>query len=186
MMVATCTAPLEPPNVVTLAVNDPNAVGPVVSVTVNCEVVAPVTEPTAPRLKTTELLDGVAEKLLPLTTIVGAFWTKLAAFDVTVGGATIVATCVAAELPVPATVTVAFTGPVDVGRVVNVTVNCAFVAAVTVPTAPELKTTESFAGVTEKFVPLMTIVGAFCARLEKFAVTVGVAPPPAIVAVHIP
>ena len=51
--------------------------------------------------------------------------------------------------------------PAEVGGVENVTVNWVAVAAVTLPTAPRLKTTVLLAGVAEKFVPLMTIDGAF-------------------------
>src|SRR5262249_9282294 len=60
--------------------------------------------------------------------------------------------------------------PRFVGWVVNVTVNCVALAAVTVPAAPSSKVTLSLAGVAEKPIPLITTVGAFLARLAVFGV----------------
>ena len=74
----------------------------------------------------------------------------------------------------PKTLTLAFKMPVAFGCVVNVTVSCVAVAAVTVPTAPNaVNVTVLFAGVVEKFVPVRRIVGAFCARFDVFAISVG-------------
>ena len=79
-----------------------------------------------------------------------------------VGTAVIVATCTAPVLP-PKTTTMAFKAPVEVGCVENVTVNCVALAEVTFPTAPRLNATVLFAGVVEKFVPLITTVVTLCA-----------------------
>ena len=166
--VATCTAPLLPPKTVTFAVRLPVLVGGVEKVTVSEFAVALVTVPIAPRLKTTVLFAAVVSKFVPAITIVVAFCARFAVFGVTVGGATIVATCVGPVVPV--TVTVAFSGPGAVGCDVNVTVNCVALAAVTLPAAPLSNTTESLASVVEKPFPLMTIVGAFCARFAAFGV----------------
>ena len=94
---------------------------------------------------------------------------------VIVGARTIVATCTVAVDP-PKTVTLAFSAPVELGSVENVTVNCVAVAAVTVPTAPSVvNDTALFAGVVEKLVPVMIIVGAFRARFALLVVIVGAA-----------
>ena len=158
-------------------------VGTVEKVTVSCVVVAAVTVPIAPRLKATELLAGVVEKLVPLMVrvkVVGALSARLSVLAVTVGEATTVATCVAAPLVPPSVVTIAVRLPVPVGTVEKVTVSAVAVAAVTLPTAPRvLKATLLLAGVTaSKPVPLMVrvkVVGALSARLAVLLVTVGAA-----------
>ena len=61
-----------------------------------------------------------------------------------------------------------------VGLVENVTVSEVAVAAVTVPTAPLLKTTVLLAAVGSKPKPLMVIVVALAARLAVLLVTTGV------------
>ena len=69
-------------------------------------------------------------------------------------------------------VTTAVRLPGVVGGVVKVTTNLLEVAKMIVPIAPLLKVTVLLAGVVEKPVPLMTIVGAFIARFVVFVVTV--------------
>ena len=76
--------------------------------------------------------------------IVPAFMARLAVLAVTTG--VIVATWTAVPLPTPSVLTTAVRLPA-VGAVENVTVSEVVVAAVTVPTAPLLKTTVLLAGV---------------------------------------
>jgi hypothetical protein len=57
--------------------------------------------------------------------------------------------------------------------VVKVTTNLLEVAKMIVPIAPLLKVTVLLTRMVEKPVPLMTIVGAFIARVVVFVVTVG-------------
>ena len=166
-----------------MAVRLPRPVGTVEKVTVSCVAVAAVTLPTAPRvLKATVLLEGVVEKLVPLMVrvkVVGALSARLSVLAVTVGAATTVATCTAAPLVPPSVVTMAVRLPRPVGTVEKVTVSCVAVAAVTLPTAPNvLKATLLLAGVVSKPVPLMVrvkVVGALRARLSVLLVTVGAA-----------
>lgn len=87
-------------------------------------------------------------------------------------GRTKVATCTAIPLDPPYDVTVAVRAPVFVDAVVNDTVSCVAVAALTVPTAPKLSTTV-FPPAGLKPVPIMTSVRAFRARLAVLRVTVG-------------
>jgi hypothetical protein len=63
--------------------------------------------------------------------------------------------------------------PAVAGLVENVTVSDVDVAAVTVPTAPLLKTTVLFPATGLKFVPLMVTVVEFAARLVVVRFTVG-------------
>jgi hypothetical protein len=70
-------------------------------------------------------------------------------------------------------VTTAVRLPRVVGCVVKVTTKLLEVDAVTVPEAPLLKVTVLLAGVVEKPVLLMIIVGALLARYAVFVVTVG-------------
>ena len=72
-------------------------------------------------------------------------------------------------------VTTAVSLPMAEGWVLKVTVSEVAVAAVTVPTAPSLKTTALPAAVGEKLVPEMVRVGALIARLTVLKVTVGAA-----------
>ena len=64
------------------------------------------------------------------------------------------ATCTAEPLLTPLVVTTAVSPPAAAGLKENVTVSVVAVAAVTVPTAPLLKTTVLFAAVTSKPKPL--------------------------------
>jgi len=75
----------------------------------------------------------------------------------------------------PLEVTIAVRVPMLAGSVVMVTVNWVEVAAVTVPTALLLKRTELLAGVVEKPVPLMVIVGVLIEKIVVLGVTVGAA-----------
>ena len=169
--VATCTAvPLEPPLEVTTAVRDPRDNVPP-SVAVSCVVVAAVTV-AVPELKTTVLLAAVVEKLVPAMSICVALIARFEALKVTVGAATMVATCTAPVDP-PKTVTLAVREPRD-SVPPSVTVSWVAVAAVTVA-VPELKTTVLLAAVVEKLVPAMSICVALIARFEALKVTVGAA-----------
>src|SRR5262249_53496486 len=93
--VATCTAdPLPTRVLVTTGVKLPALVGLVVNVTVSEVALAVVTLPTAPPLKTTVLLPGVAEKPTPLMMILLTFAGSTAELMVTTG--VTVAICTAA------------------------------------------------------------------------------------------
>ena len=70
-------------------------------------------------------------------------------------------------------VTTAVRFPRVVGGVLKVTTNLLEVAKMIVPIAPLLKVTVLLDGEVEKPVPLMTILGAFIARVVAFVVTVG-------------
>ena len=170
-MVATCTAPVDPPKTVTLAVREPrDSVPP--SVTVSWVAVAAVTV-AVPELKTTVLLAAVVEKLVPAMSICVALIARFEALKVTVGAATMVATCTAPVDP-PKTVTLAVREPRD-SVPPSVTVSWVAVAAVTVA-VPELKTTVLLAAVVEKLVPATRrLVALLIARLVEFNVTVGAA-----------
>ena len=75
----------------------------------------------------------------------------------------------------PLEVTTAVRAPMIAGSVFMVTVNWVEVAAVTVPTALLLKRTVLLAGVVEKPVPLMIIVGVLIEKIVVLGVTVGAA-----------
>ncbi len=157
--------------VVTIAVNEPDVVGLVLNVTVNDVAVADVTVPTAPLLKTTVLLPAVRLKPVPVMVTVLALAFRLPVLLVTLFGTA--ATCTAVPLPTPETVTTAVNAPAA-GLVENVTVSEVAVAAVTVPTAPLLKTTVLLAAVVLKPVPAMVIVAAAFESVAVLLVTVGV------------
>ncbi len=168
--VATCTAvPLLTLLLVTMAVRLP-AAGLVEKVTVSEVAVALVTVPTAPLFSTTVLLAGVVLKPVPAMVMVAAELDRLAVLNVTVG--VTVATFTAAPLLMLLVVTIAVRLPAD-GRVENVTVSEVAVAAVTVPTAPLLKTTVLLAAVVLKPVPVIVTVLELDARLVLTWVTVG-------------
>jgi len=112
-----------PPFEVTTAVNAPAIWGCVVKVTVNLIGVAPVTLPITSRLKFTVLLPGVVSNPEPLIIIMGALTVRLLVLEVTVGAATILATCTALLLLPPFVLTIAVRLPVAVGCVVKATVN---------------------------------------------------------------
>ena len=144
--------PLLTPLVVTVAVKLPAAIGLVANVTVSEVEVAEVTVPTAPSLKDTVLLPGVASKPKPLMVSVVALAARLAVLLVTAGR------------PWPpgrprrcdrrSVVTTAVRLPRLVGLVPNVTVSGSRSPTVTVPTAPLLKTTVLWAAVGSKPKPL--------------------------------
>lgn len=124
---------------VTDAVRAPAAVGLLENVTVRDVADAAVTTPTAPLLKVTAFLEGTTSKPNPLMVTVLAFAARLALLDVMTG--VTVATWIAFPLALLFVVTIAVKLPGPVGLVENVTVRVVAVAAVTVPTAPLLKTT---------------------------------------------
>lgn len=156
IIVATCTAePLITPPEVTMAVKLPADIGLVLKVTVSEVVVAAVTVPTAPLLNETVLLAAVALKPVPLIVIVAAFAAKSAVELVTVGAS--VATWTGVPLLIPFVETTAVNRPAD-GTVENEMDNEVDVEAVTVPTAPLLKTTVLSPGVVLKPVPVMVMV----------------------------
>ena len=82
---------------VTTALNAPS-VSPVMPVTVKEVAVEAVTVPVPDGLKTTVLLPGVVEKLVPVIVRVVALLARFAVLCVTVGGGITVATCTAAPL----------------------------------------------------------------------------------------
>src|SRR5437879_5284757 len=133
--------------------------GFVEKVTVSEVVVAAVTVPTAQSLKTTLLLAAVASKPVPVMEIVLAVAVRWLVLIVTVGAVIAVetvATCTAAPLLAVLFVTTAVRFPTAVGLVENVTLIVVAVAAVTVPTAPSLKTTVLCAATGSKPKPLIT------------------------------
>ncbi len=170
--VAICTAePLDSPLEVTMAVRLPEVCGFFENVTVNAVALALVTSPMAPLFNTTELLVAVASNPKPLMTMVVALANRSLVLLVTTG--VTVATCTAGPLEMLFEVTTAVKLPALVGFVEKVTVNDVAVAAVTVPTAPLLNTTELLAAVKSKPVPLMVIVLALAASPEVLLVTTG-------------
>ena len=93
---------------------------------------------------------------------------------VTVGAATMLATCTALPLVPPKDVTTAVRLPVGFGGFVKFTINCVVVAEVTLPTAPLLNVTVFILAVGTKFVPVIVKVVALIAIPPVFWVTVGV------------
>ncbi len=169
--VATCTAePLDLLLVVTTAVMLPTEVGRVLSVTVSVVAVAAVTEPTAPLVSVTVLLLADVSKPKPLmvSVVLPAPW--FAVLLVTTGITE--ATCTAAPLGTPLTVTIAVRLPA-LGAVEKLTVSEVAVAEVTVPTAPLLNVTTLFSAVVLKFVPAIVKVAVLAVKLAVLAVTVG-------------
>lgn len=157
---------------VTTAVRTSGDVGFVLKVIVSEVVVAAVTVPTAPLLKTTVLLAAAVSNPNPLIVRVVASANRLDVLLVTTG--TTVETCTAVPLLRPLVVTMAVKLPAEVGAVVRFTVSVVAVAAVTVPTAPLLKTTVLLAAVVENPVPVIVILLAFAARRAVvFDVTTG-------------
>ena len=176
MTVATCTAvPLLKALEVTTAVRLPT-VGLVMKVTTICVGLEEVTEPPAPRFRTTELLPLLLAKPNPLIVRVAAEVERLAVLCVTTG--ITVATCTGVPLlkAVPlVTATDAVRKPAFTGVVVKVTVSEVADAAVTLPTAPRVpNVTTLLAGVVEKPKPAITTVAAFAAMLAVFKVTTGI------------
>ena len=119
--------------------------------------VAEVTLPTAPLLKVTVLLPTVSNPVPAMVSVV-ALIARLFVFKVTVGAATMLATCTALPLVPPKEVTTAVRLPMVVGGVVKLTINCVAVAEVTLPTAPLLKVTVLLAAVVLNPVPAMVSV----------------------------
>lgn len=158
---------------VTTAVRSPTAVGRVDSVTVSNVVVAVVTVPTAPLLKTTEFRFAVALNPAPAITIVVALMGSPAMLFVTTG--TTVATWTAVPLAIVLVVTIAVILPSTFGRVASVTVSAVVVADETVPTAPLLKTTVLRFATGSKPNPLMVIVVAVMPSPDVLLVTTGTA-----------
>lgn len=154
-----------------MAVNGPDTAGRAENNTVNDVELAAVTAPTTPLLKTTVLFLGVVLKPVPVMVIVLALALRVVVKLVTVTGT--VATWTAEPLLIPFVVTIAVRLPAA-GLVENVTVNEVAVAALTVPTAPLLKTTRLLAGVVLKPVPAIVIVVAELAKLLLSLVTDGV------------
>ncbi len=139
--------PLLTPLVVTTADKLPAEVGFVENVTVSVVGVAAVTVPTAPLLKATVLLLALVSKPEPLIVTRVALAATLVVLVVTVG--LTVATLTADPLLTPLERTTAFKSPA-VGLVENVTLSNVAVADVTVPMAPESKTTVLFPAVVSK------------------------------------
>jgi hypothetical protein len=170
---ATCTAkPLLKLLVVTAAVKDPAAAGLVENVTVSDVVEAEVTVPTALLLKMTVLLPAVGSNPKPLIVTVFALAARLAVLLVTTG--VTLATWTAEPLLTLFVVTTAVKLPAVAGFVENVTESAVGVAAVTVPTAPLLKTTVLRDAIASKPKPLIVSVEDVAARLAVLVVTTGV------------
>ena len=164
---------LAPPKDVTTAVRLPRA-GAFAKVTINWVAVALVTVP-VPLLKVTRLLPAMVLNPVPaMVSVVALIARLLVVFKVTVGAATMVATCTAMPLVPPKDVTIAVKLPIMLGGVVKFTVNEVVVAEVTLPTAPLLKVTVLLPTVLNP-VPAMVSVVALIARLFVFKVTVGAA-----------
>ena len=173
LTVATCTAaPLARLLEVTTAVKLPIVVGFVLKVTVSDVAVAAVTVPAAPRLNTTVLLAGVGSKPSPEMMTVAALGARFAKLLVRRG--TTAATCVAEPLLRLFVVTIAVRLPADVGLSESVTLREVGVAAVTVPTAPPLRTTVLFAEIESKPNPLIVSVVTPGVTCVEVVVTTGV------------
>lgn len=154
--------PLVTELVVTTAVKLPSEVGLVVNLTESVVAVAPVTFPTAPRLKETVLFAKVVSKPKPLMVKVSELKARFDTLVVTTG--LMVATCTAVPVLTPWVTTVAVRLPA-LGRVESVTVSAVEVALVTVPTAPLLKVTTLLTAVVSKPKPLMVNVDSSPPRL---------------------
>lgn len=158
---------------VTTAVRSIAVAGVVENRTVSDVGEADVTVPTAPSLNTTVLFAAVVSKPNPLIVSVVASARRLDVLAVTTG--VTVATWTADPLLWLFVVTTAVRLPADVGDVERFTVSVVAVAAVTVPTAPLLKTTVLLAAVVENPTPLMVSDVPFAARRRvEFAVTTGI------------
>ncbi len=169
---ATCTADaLSSPFEVTIAVRLPADRGRLENVTVSDVAVALVTSPMAPLLKTTVLLAAVVSKPKPAIVSVPVLAARSVVLEVTTGMT--VATSMAGPLEIELEVTTAVRLPALVGLVEKVTVSEVAVAAVTVPTAPLLKTTVLLAAVKSKPKPLMVMVLASAARSAALVVMTG-------------
>jgi hypothetical protein len=164
-----------PPKDVTTALSACVLVGLEENETTSDVVVADCTVPAAPRLNDTRLAPGVAAlKPVPRIIIDAESAPRLDVTCVTVGAATIVATCTAAPLEPPNDVTTAVRDP-RFGACVNVRVSDVDVAEATV-NAPLLRTTWLPAAVESKPVPAMTsVAGELTALLTRLCETVGAA-----------
>ena len=172
MTVATWTAvPLAMVFVVTIAVILPSTFGRVESVTVRLVSVAVVTVPTAPLLSTTVFRFATGSKPKPLMVKVVAVILSPVVLPVTTG--TTFATLIAAPLDRLFVVTTAVRLPLAIGFVLSVTVKEVAVAAVTVPTAPLLRTTEFRFAIGSNPRPLIVRVVAVAARFDVLLVTTG-------------
>jgi hypothetical protein len=139
--------------------------------TVNCVAVAAVTIPTAPLLNTTVLFPGVV--LNPNPRIVRVVVDKVIAAVLEVTEGITFATWTALPLETELVVTTAVRLPTVVGFVSIRTVSDVAVAAVTVPTAPLLKTTVFLAKFVSNPTPLITTLAAPAERLAVLDVTIG-------------
>lgn len=167
-----CTAdPLLNALDVTLAVMLPTVSGLEEKVTVRVVLEALVTVPTAPLLKVTKLSSGVELNPNPLITTVDAFAAKSVVLLVIMG--LTVATLIGAPLLALLEVTTTVKSPAACGFVEKVTVSVVAVAAVTVPTAPLLKTTLVFAALVSKPNPLIVMVSALASKSLLLLVTTG-------------
>ncbi len=157
--------------VVTTAVRDPTVDGLVENVTVRDVVVAAVTVPTAPLLKTIVFREATGSKPRPAIVNVAEFAPRFAVLLVKAGMT--LAICTAAPPATPLVVNVAVRLPADAGLVVNDTVRVFRVAAVTVPTAPLLKTRILRDATVSNAKPLIVIVVLLADRLAVLLVIAG-------------
>ncbi len=133
--------------------------------------VAEVTVPAAPLLNVTTLSVAVVSKPKPAMATVVALAATFAVLLVTTGMTR--ATCKAVPLPTLLVVTMARSGPAEVGLVPKVTVSNVAVAVVTVPVAPLSNVTRLLPAVVSKPKPAMVIVAASAARSLVATVTTG-------------
>jgi hypothetical protein len=158
--------------VVTTAVRFPAVVGFVEKVTVSAVLVAVVTVPTAPLLRTTVLFAAVVLKPKPLIVNVAALAARFVVLLVITG--ITVATWTAAPLLTLFVVITAVKLPASDGPVESVTVNEVAVAEVTVPTAPLLNTTVLLAAVVSKPAPAIVKDVALAAKASVSIVATGI------------
>lgn len=141
------------------------------NVTVRAVAVAAVMIPTAPLLNAIVLSSTVVLKPKPLTMMLVVLTLMLSVLLV-IAGLT-VATCTASPLLTPFVDTTPINMSALAGNVEKVTINMVAVEAVTIPTAPLLRTTTLFPGVASKPNPLIVNSVAVAVKSAVLLVTTG-------------
>ena len=173
IMLATCTPEaLETELVVTVAVKLPTEVGLVLNVTVSRVAVALVTVPIAPLLKETTFREATGSKPEPFISRVDALIPIFAVLVVTKGTTDAICTAVPLETELVVTWAVKLLAAGFLPSA-KVTVSDVAVAAVTVPSAPLLKTTVLFASVVSNPKPAIVTVVASAFLLAVLLVMIG-------------
>lgn len=173
IILATCTAePLTTEFVVTVAVRLPTVVGLVLNVTVSRVAVALVTVPMAPLLNATTFREAIGSKPTPLISRVDALIPTFAVLVVTKGTTDAIWTAVPLEIEFVVTWAVKLLAAGFLPSA-KVTVSDVGVAAVTVPSAPLLKTTVLFASVVSNPKPAMVTEVASAFLLAVLLVMIG-------------